>query len=68
MNHLLAFQNWWVWVIISLGEKIIEQMKQVKEERKYLENIREELLKKVEKLFEQNKSKRYHGKFIKQIL
>lgn len=43
-------------------------MKQVKEERKYLENIREELLKKVEKLFEQNKSKRYHGKFIKQIL
>ncbi|KAH0519498.1 Deoxyribonuclease-2-beta [Microtus ochrogaster] len=41
-------------------EKIIEQMKQVKEERKYLENIREELLKKVEKLFEQNKSKRYH--------
>ncbi|KAK7814380.1 hypothetical protein U0070_027038, partial [Myodes glareolus] len=41
-------------------EKIIEQMKQVKEERKHLENIREELLKKVEKLFEQNKSKRYH--------
>ncbi|XP_057649136.1 spermatogenesis-associated protein 1 isoform X3 [Chionomys nivalis] len=40
-------------------EKIIEQMKQVKEERKYLENIREELLKKVEKLFEQNKSKQY---------
>ncbi|XP_063138304.1 spermatogenesis-associated protein 1 isoform X4 [Rattus norvegicus] len=34
-------------------EKIIEQMKQVKEERKYLENIREELIKKVEKLFEQ---------------
>ncbi|XP_052586193.1 spermatogenesis-associated protein 1 isoform X1 [Peromyscus californicus insignis] len=42
-------------------EKIIEQMKQVKEERKYLENIREELIKKVEKLFEQNKSKRYHA-------
>jgi hypothetical protein len=37
-------------------------MKQVKEERKYLENIREELIKKVDKLFEQNKSKRYHGK------
>lgn len=37
-------------------------MKQVKEERKYLENIREELIKKVEKLFEQSKSKRYHGK------
>ncbi|XP_076789465.1 spermatogenesis-associated protein 1 isoform X3 [Arvicanthis niloticus] len=42
-------------------EKIIEQMKQVKEERKYLENIREELIKKVEKLFEQNKSKRHHA-------
>ncbi|XP_063138308.1 spermatogenesis-associated protein 1 isoform X9 [Rattus norvegicus] len=42
-------------------EKIIEQMKQVKEERKYLENIREELIKKVEKLFEQSKSKRYHA-------
>ncbi|XP_031231630.1 spermatogenesis-associated protein 1 [Mastomys coucha] len=42
-------------------EKIIEQMKQVKEERKHLENIREELIKKVEKLFEQNKSKRYHA-------
>ncbi|XP_036019213.1 spermatogenesis-associated protein 1 isoform X3 [Mus musculus] len=42
-------------------EKIIEQMKQVKEERKYLENIREELIKKVDKLFEQNKSKRYHA-------
>ncbi|XP_028643938.1 spermatogenesis-associated protein 1 [Grammomys surdaster] len=42
-------------------EKIIEQMKQVKEERKYLENIREELIKKVEKLFEQNKSKRSHA-------
>ncbi|CAO2600389.1 Spermatogenesis-associated protein 1 [Lemmus lemmus] len=41
-------------------EKIIEQMKQVKEERKYLEKIREELLKKVEKLFEQSKLKRYH--------
>lgn len=45
-----------------LGEKIIEQMKQVKEERRYLERIREELIKKVEKLFEQSKLKRYHGK------
>ncbi|XP_060248547.1 spermatogenesis-associated protein 1 [Meriones unguiculatus] len=41
-------------------EKLIEQMKQVKEERRYLENIRDELIKKVEKLFEQNKSKQYH--------
>ncbi|XP_042637629.1 spermatogenesis-associated protein 1 [Orycteropus afer afer] len=43
-------------------EKIIKQMKQVKEERRYLERIREELIKKVERLFEQSKSKRYHGK------
>ena len=45
-----------------LGENIIEQMKQVKEERKYLERIREELIKKVERLLEQGKLKRYHGK------
>lgn len=44
-----------------LGE-IIEQMKQVKKERRYLERIREELIKKVEKLFEQSKLRRYHGK------
>ncbi|XP_049735581.1 spermatogenesis-associated protein 1 isoform X2 [Elephas maximus indicus] len=42
-------------------EKIIEQMKQVKEERRYLERIREELIKKVERLFEQSKLKRYHA-------
>ncbi|KAJ8793490.1 hypothetical protein J1605_019324 [Eschrichtius robustus] len=43
-------------------ENIIEQMKQVKEERRYLERIREELIKKVERLLEQGKLKRYHGK------
>ncbi|XP_020138294.1 spermatogenesis-associated protein 1 [Microcebus murinus] len=42
-------------------EKIIQQMKQVKEERRYLERIREELIKKVEKLFEQSKVKRYQA-------
>ncbi|XP_070342805.1 spermatogenesis-associated protein 1 isoform X11 [Equus asinus] len=42
-------------------EKIIEQMKQVKEERRYLERIREELVKKVEKLFEQSRLKRYQA-------
>ncbi|XP_058159237.1 spermatogenesis-associated protein 1 isoform X2 [Dasypus novemcinctus] len=42
-------------------EKIIEQMKQVKEERRYLEQIREELIKKVERLFEQSKLKRFHA-------
>lgn len=42
-------------------EKIIEQLKQVKKERRCLERIREELIKKVEKLFEQSKLKRYHA-------
>nr|XP_003805329.3 spermatogenesis-associated protein 1 [Pan paniscus] len=42
-------------------EKIIKQMKQVKEERRYLERNREELVKTVEKLFEQSKLKRYHA-------
>ena len=40
-----------------LGKKIIEQMKQVKEQRRYLERIGEELIKKVERLFEQSKLK-----------
>ncbi|KAL1772233.1 hypothetical protein HispidOSU_011256 [Sigmodon hispidus] len=42
-------------------EKIIEQMKQVREERKYLESIREELLKRAERLFEHSKSRRHHA-------
>ncbi|XP_027628068.1 spermatogenesis-associated protein 1 isoform X4 [Tupaia chinensis] len=42
-------------------KKIIEQMKQVKEERTYLEGIREELIKKAEKLFEQSKLKRCYA-------
>ncbi|XP_019503307.1 PREDICTED: spermatogenesis-associated protein 1 [Hipposideros armiger] len=42
-------------------EKIIKQMKQVKEERRYLERIREELMRKVEKLYEQSKLKPYHA-------
>uniref|UniRef100_A0A2K6GXH7 Spermatosis associated 1 n=1 Tax=Propithecus coquereli TaxID=379532 RepID=A0A2K6GXH7_PROCO len=42
-------------------EKIIQQMKQVKEERRYLERIREELIKKVEKLFKQSKLKQYQA-------
>ena len=45
-----------------LGEKIIEQMKQIEEERRYLERIRKELMKKAERLLEQGKLKRYHGK------
>ncbi|XP_048207627.1 spermatogenesis-associated protein 1 [Perognathus longimembris pacificus] len=42
-------------------QKIIEQMRQVREERKYLENVREELNKKIEKLFEQSKLKQYQA-------
>ncbi|XP_032152306.1 spermatogenesis-associated protein 1 isoform X1 [Sapajus apella] len=44
-------------------EKIIKQMKQVKEERRYLERNREELVKTDEKLFEQSKLKQYHAYF-----
>ncbi|XP_036091534.1 spermatogenesis-associated protein 1 isoform X1 [Rousettus aegyptiacus] len=42
-------------------EKIIEQMKQVKEERRHLERVREELIRKVEKLYEESKLKRCHA-------
>ncbi|XP_075394891.1 spermatogenesis-associated protein 1 [Tenrec ecaudatus] len=38
-------------------EKILEQLKQVREERRYLEKIREQLMKRVEKLLEQSKLK-----------
>ncbi|ELR62459.1 Spermatogenesis-associated protein 1, partial [Bos mutus] len=42
-------------------DKIIEQMKQIEEERRYLERIRKELMKKAERLLEQGKLKRYHA-------
>ena len=45
-----------------LGDKIIEQMKQTEEERRYLERITKELMKKAERLLEQGRLKRYHGK------
>lgn len=48
-------------LVAKQGKKIIEQMKQVKEERRYLERIGEELIKKVERLFEQSKLKQYHA-------
>ncbi|XP_072504972.1 spermatogenesis-associated protein 1 isoform X3 [Notamacropus eugenii] len=41
--------------------KIMQQMKQVKEERCHLEETREELLKRVKVLFEQSKMKRYRA-------
>lgn len=44
-----------------LGRKAIKHMKQVKEERRYLQRIREELIK-VEKQHEQSTLKQYHGK------
>ncbi|XP_070642309.1 spermatogenesis-associated protein 1 isoform X1 [Bos indicus] len=42
-------------------DKIIEQMKQTEEERRYLERITKELMKKAERLLEQGKLKRYHA-------
>lgn len=44
-----------------LGRKVINQIKQVKEERRYLQRIKEELIK-VEKQYEQSTLKQYHGK------
>lgn len=49
-------------VIIILGENVIEQINQVKEERLHLESIKEELTKKVEQLFEQNRLTQHDGK------
>ncbi|XP_074077897.1 spermatogenesis-associated protein 1 isoform X5 [Macrotis lagotis] len=46
---------------ISLGLKIMQQMKQVKEERCHLEETREDLIRKVKTLFEQSKMKRYRA-------
>ncbi|XP_029082821.1 spermatogenesis-associated protein 1 [Monodon monoceros] len=48
--------------ILQIESKILsKKMKQVKEERRYLEIIKEELIKKVERLLEQGKLKRYHA-------
>ncbi|XP_060159466.2 spermatogenesis-associated protein 1 [Globicephala melas] len=48
--------------LLQIESKILsKKMKQVKEERRYLERIKEELIKKVERLLEQGKLKQYHA-------
>ncbi|XP_045148054.1 spermatogenesis-associated protein 1 [Echinops telfairi] len=42
-------------------ENILEQLRQVREERRYLEKIREQLIKRVEKLPEQSKLKQHNA-------
>lgn len=40
---------------------MVEQLEQMKKDRRLMEKNREELVKKVKTLLEQNKLKRYHG-------
>ena len=40
---------------------MVEQLEQMKKDRKKIKKNREELVKKVKTLLEQNKLKRYHG-------
>ncbi|XP_071605907.1 spermatogenesis-associated protein 1 [Heliangelus exortis] len=40
--------------------KMVEQLQQIKKERRYMEKTREELIKKAKGLLEQNKLRRYH--------
>ncbi|XP_043408955.1 spermatogenesis-associated protein 1 [Chelonia mydas] len=42
--------------------KMVEQLKQMKAERRHMERTREELVKKVKGLIEQNKLRRYHAR------
>ncbi|KFO84081.1 Spermatogenesis-associated protein 1, partial [Buceros rhinoceros silvestris] len=47
-------------IIISLENKMVEQLQQMKKDRRHMEKIREELIKKAKGLLEQNKLRRYH--------
>ncbi|KFP12859.1 Spermatogenesis-associated protein 1, partial [Egretta garzetta] len=47
-------------IIISLGNKMVEQLQQMKTDRRHMEKTREELIKKAKGLLEQNKLRRYH--------
>ncbi|NXB94314.1 SPAT1 protein, partial [Vidua chalybeata] len=47
-------------VIQAAKNKMIEQLKQMKEDRRHMEKTREELSKKAKGLLEQNKLRRYH--------
>lgn len=52
---------WFCFVFSSPGSKLNGQLQQTQVERKHLEKTREELVKKVKGLLEQNKLQRYHG-------
>ncbi|KFV39207.1 Spermatogenesis-associated protein 1, partial [Tyto alba] len=47
-------------IIISLENKMVEQLQQMKKDRRHVEKTREELIKKAKGLLEQNKLRRYH--------
>uniref|UniRef100_A0A8C3N6B4 Uncharacterized protein n=1 Tax=Geospiza parvula TaxID=87175 RepID=A0A8C3N6B4_GEOPR len=47
-------------IVISLENKMAEQLQQMKEDRRHMEKTREELRKKAKGLLEQNKLRRYH--------
>ncbi|KFW78926.1 Spermatogenesis-associated protein 1, partial [Manacus vitellinus] len=47
-------------ILISLENKMAEQLQQMKKDRRRMEKTREELIKKAKGLLEQNKLKRYH--------
>uniref|UniRef100_A0A8C9NMM0 Spermatosis associated 1 n=1 Tax=Serinus canaria TaxID=9135 RepID=A0A8C9NMM0_SERCA len=47
-------------IVISLENKMAEQLQQMKEDRRHMENTREKLRKRVKGLLEQNKLRRYH--------
>ncbi|XP_005022342.3 spermatogenesis-associated protein 1 isoform X4 [Anas platyrhynchos] len=47
-------------IIISLENKMVEQLEQMKKDRRHMEKNREELVKKAKGLLEQNKLRRYH--------
>uniref|UniRef100_A0A663MEY1 Spermatogenesis associated 1 n=1 Tax=Athene cunicularia TaxID=194338 RepID=A0A663MEY1_ATHCN len=47
-------------IIISLENKLVEQLQQMKKDRRHMEKTREELIRKAKGLLEQNKLRRYH--------
>uniref|UniRef100_A0A8D0FH70 Spermatogenesis associated 1 n=1 Tax=Strix occidentalis caurina TaxID=311401 RepID=A0A8D0FH70_STROC len=47
-------------IIISLENKMVEQLQQMKKDRRHMEKTREELIRKAKGLLEQNKLRRYH--------
>uniref|UniRef100_A0A8C3DVP4 Spermatosis associated 1 n=1 Tax=Corvus moneduloides TaxID=1196302 RepID=A0A8C3DVP4_CORMO len=47
-------------IVISLENKMAEQLQQMKKDRRHMEKSREELIKKAKGLLEQNKLRRYH--------